>query len=155
MERLHRSSTERILGGVCGGLGEYFDIDPTIVRVVYAVVTIATAGVIGIVLYLLLWLIVPAEASLGMSTRESLRANVDDMATLAREIGSEMRATLGGASSESPRRLEPAVLAGLLLIILGVLFLLGSFDVFGWIHWSRLWPLIIIVIGVLLLMRRR
>jgi len=155
MERLYRSSTQRILGGVCGGLGEYFNIDPTIVRIVYAVVTIATALVIGAVLYLLLWLIVPAEASLGKSTRESLRENVDDMASSARQIGNEVQATFRGASSEEPRRLEPAALAGLLMIILGVLFLLGNLDLFGWIHWSRLWPLIIIVIGILLLVKRR
>jgi len=155
MERLYRSSTQRILGGVCGGLGEYFNIDPTIVRVVFAVVTIATALVIGVVLYLLLWLIVPAEASLGKSTRESLRENVDDMASSARQIGNEMQATFRGVSSEEPRRLEPAALAGLLLIILGALFLLGNLDLLGWIHWSRLWPLIIIVIGILLLVRRR
>ncbi len=155
MERLYRSSTQRILGGVCGGLGEYFNIDPTIVRVIYAIITVATAGVIGVVLYLLLWLIVPAEASLGKSTRESLRENVDDMASSARQIGNEVHATLRGVSSEEPRRLEPAALAGLLLIILGALFLLGNLDLLGWFHWSKLWPLIVIVIGLLLLVRRR
>ncbi len=155
MERLYRSSTQRILGGVCGGLGEYFDIDPTVVRIIYAIVTVATAVVIGAVLYLLLWLIIPAEASLGKSTRESLRENVDDMASSARQIGNEVQATFRGVSSEEPRRLEPAALAGLLLIILGVLFLFGNLDLLGWLHWSRLWPLIIIVIGVLLLVRRR
>jgi phage shock protein PspC (stress-responsive transcriptional regulator) len=155
MERLYRSSTQRILGGVCGGLGEYFNIDPTIVRVVYAIITIATVVVLGAALYLLLWLIIPAEGSLGKSTRESLRENVDDMALSARKIGDEVQATLRGASTGEPRRLEPAALAGLLLIGLGLLFLLGNLNLLGWFHWSRLWPLIIIVVGLLLLVKRR
>jgi len=59
-KRLQRSRTEKMLAGVCGGLGEYFDIDPTIVRVLWVVVSFM--GGAGILAYLILWVIVPLES---------------------------------------------------------------------------------------------
>lgn len=58
-KRLHRSRTEKMIGGVCGGLAEYFGIDPTIVRVVWVLITL-TAG-LGILLYLVLWIVMPLD----------------------------------------------------------------------------------------------
>jgi phage shock protein C len=46
-----------MLGGVCGGLGEYFDIDPVIVRLLF--VALAFAGGLGIILYIIAWIIIP------------------------------------------------------------------------------------------------
>jgi phage shock protein C len=58
-KRLHRSRTEKMIGGVCGGLAEYFEIDPTIVRAAWVVITLM-AGV-GILLYLILWIVMPLD----------------------------------------------------------------------------------------------
>ena len=58
MKRLYRSAKERILGGVCGGIAEYFGVDPVIIRLVWALVTIASLG-FGILAYLLAWIIIP------------------------------------------------------------------------------------------------
>jgi phage shock protein PspC (stress-responsive transcriptional regulator) len=49
-----------MLGGICGGLGDYLDVDPTIIRVVWAVLTLITVG-IGILAYLVAWVIIPEE----------------------------------------------------------------------------------------------
>jgi len=57
MKRLHRSMQERKLAGVCGGLGEYFELDPVLFRAAFVV--LAFAGGLGILLYLALWLVVP------------------------------------------------------------------------------------------------
>ena len=57
--RLHRSVVDSKIAGVCGGLGEYFDTDSTIVRLVWALVTIFTGIVPGILVYLAAWLIMP------------------------------------------------------------------------------------------------
>lgn len=56
---LRRSRTARILGGVCGGLGHYFGVDPWLVRLLFIVFAI-TAGA-GLLLYVLLWIIMPME----------------------------------------------------------------------------------------------
>jgi phage shock protein C len=58
MKRLYRSQKERMLGGVCGGLGEHIDVDPTIIRLVWVVVTLLSCG-IGIIFYLIAWIIIP------------------------------------------------------------------------------------------------
>jgi phage shock protein PspC (stress-responsive transcriptional regulator) len=144
-----------MLSGVCGGLGEYFNIDPTLVRIVYILVTIATGVLLGIGLYFVLWLIVPSEASVGKSIRESMRENVDEMAQSARDISSEVQATLRRTPTEGAHRIERAALAGLILVAIGVLFLLANLDLLGWLRWARFWPLILIVIGLVLLLRRR
>ena len=57
--RLYRSRSERMIGGVCGGLGEYFSIDPTLVRVLF--VAFALIGGPGLIAYILLLIIVPEE----------------------------------------------------------------------------------------------
>jgi phage shock protein C len=58
--RLVRSRTDRRIAGVCGGLAEYFDVDPTIVRVTWVILSIiAGAVVFGVVAYLIAWFIIP------------------------------------------------------------------------------------------------
>lgn len=58
-KRLYRSRKERMVAGVCGGLAEYFDIDPTIVRLVF--VLLALAGGPGLVIYIVMAIVVPEE----------------------------------------------------------------------------------------------
>jgi phage shock protein C len=58
MKRLYRSNTNRILGGVCAGLGEHLDVDPTVIRLIWAVVTVLSLGT-GIIIYILAWIIIP------------------------------------------------------------------------------------------------
>ena len=57
-KRLFRSTKERMIGGVCGGLAEYFNIDPTIVRLAWAFISLASVGC-GVVAYFIAWIIVP------------------------------------------------------------------------------------------------
>lgn len=56
---LRRSVYNRQIAGVCGGLGEYFGIDPTAVRVGYVLCSIFSAAFPGILVYLLLWMLIP------------------------------------------------------------------------------------------------
>ena len=58
-KRLRRSRTEKMIGGVCGGLGEYFNVDPTIIRVLWVVITLL--GGAGVIAYLILWIVMPLE----------------------------------------------------------------------------------------------
>ena len=57
-KKLTRSSN-KMLAGVCGGLAEYLGVDPTLVRVIYAALTVFTAAVPGVLLYLILLLLMP------------------------------------------------------------------------------------------------
>lgn len=57
---LYRSKTDRKIAGICGGLGKYFKIDPTVVRVIF-VLLLLPGGFPGILPYLVLWVVVPEE----------------------------------------------------------------------------------------------
>jgi phage shock protein C len=59
VKRLYRSSSERMIGGVCGGLGEYFAVDPTLIRLLF--VAAALLGGHGLLVYLILLVLVPPE----------------------------------------------------------------------------------------------
>ncbi len=57
-KRLYRSNKDRVLGGVCGGIAEYFDIDPVIIRII-AIILALPGGLPGVVPYIILWFMVP------------------------------------------------------------------------------------------------
>ena len=54
-----RSANNKVLGGVLGGIAEYFEIDPTLVRVAYAALTVFSAGFPGVLLYIIMLLLMP------------------------------------------------------------------------------------------------
>ncbi len=56
-QRLYRSTSSKVIGGVCGGLGEYFDVDPVLVRVITVLLFLATG--FGILAYIIAWIIIP------------------------------------------------------------------------------------------------
>ena len=137
--RLYRSRSDRMLGGVCGGLAKYFDMDPTIVRVI-AVLLVFANGV-GIVAYVIMAIVVPLEGSKVTTPREVVEENVEEMKEVASELGREVH------------RRRNAL--GITLVVIGILFLLGSFNLFWWFEWGRFWPLIIVAIGVLIIVSAR
>jgi phage shock protein C len=72
-KRLYRSRTERWLAGICGGLGNYFGIDPTLIRVLFVLFALAVGG--GILAYLILWIIIPLEPD---TVEESAGASLEE-----------------------------------------------------------------------------
>ena len=116
-KRLYRSRRNSMLGGVCGGLGEYLNVDPTIMRL--AAVLLVFADGIGLIAYIIAWIIVPRNP--------------------------EMEAEIVAPERSELNRLLP----GLALIIVGSIFLLNN--VIPWFHFGRLWPLVLIVLGIVIL----
>ena len=58
MKRLYRSSN-RVMAGVCGGIAEYFDIDPTLIRVAYVILSLFSVAFPGVLLYIILMILIP------------------------------------------------------------------------------------------------
>jgi len=58
-KKLYRSKSNRLVAGVCGGIAEYFDIDPTIVRLLWVILSLVSMGVAGILVYLAAWTLIP------------------------------------------------------------------------------------------------
>jgi phage shock protein C len=59
-KKIFLSETNKKVGGVCGGIGEYFNIDPTLVRLIWIVITLMTMGT-GIVAYIIAWVVIPQQ----------------------------------------------------------------------------------------------
>ena len=68
---LYRTEDDKMVGGVCGGLGAYFDIDPTLVRLLFALMFFGYGS--GLMIYVFLWIIMPTEAML--EARKNRRNN--------------------------------------------------------------------------------
>jgi len=67
-KKLYRIPSEGMIGGVCAGLGEYLNADPTVIRLVF--ILLALAGMSGVVIYIIMWLIVPVKAEVQSSSDE-------------------------------------------------------------------------------------
>jgi len=58
---LRRSTDNRMIAGIIGGLAAYFELDPTLLRVLYVVVSVVSVAFPGILVYLILWMVIPEE----------------------------------------------------------------------------------------------
>lgn len=61
MKKIYRSKSQRIISGVCGGIAHYFNIDPTIVRLVWVLVSIFSTAIPGLIIYLICVIVIPDE----------------------------------------------------------------------------------------------
>ena len=157
-KRLYRSRTNRMIWGVCGGLGEYFNIDPTIVRLI-AVLTVFLSG-FGIIAYIVLAVVVPLESTTSSQPKETIKENVQEMKETATAIGKEFQPTFSkeettDAKSTDQYRHSVSVI-GIVIIIIGIILMIASLTNFWrWFQWAFIWPIILIIIGLLIIFSRR
>ena len=156
-KRLYRSRDDRMIWGVCGGIAKYFNIDPTIVRIIAVILAFANGA--GIVAYIILAIVVPLESSQVNEPGDVIKENVEEMKQTASQLGNEIRSTFVREEGDSQDRVKSQQrsrnVLGILLIIIGVLFLLASFIHVWWFRWQYLWPLIPIAIGALVIFGAR
>jgi phage shock protein PspC (stress-responsive transcriptional regulator) len=156
--RLYRSVDERVLGGVAGGLAEYFDLDPALVRVAWAVLIFATAGTF-LLLYIVMWIVIPeapagyaasaqpppaapstdgAQTAAGAEPQPGAPSSVTQASPAGNEAASGTRSSI--AQDWMTRRGERrhyrsgggGLVLGAILILVGVWFL--ARDAFPWLR---------------------
>lgn len=125
-KRLYRSPTDKVVGGVCGGLAEYFNIDPSLVRVVAAVLMLFSHG-FGFVAYIAAWIIIPKRDP-------------------------EIAVGFDRPAAEAPTPEWKKFLPGIILISIGLLLLVRDF--WFWFDWEDFWPVFLIIVGLFLIFRR-
>lgn len=137
--RLYRSRADRMISGVCGGLGEYLGLDPTWIRLAFLAVTLA--GGAGILIYILMLIIVPENPNQLPTTQSSL-------------VISEQQPGADSAAPEAERS-RNAMIFGAIIIVTGLVLLLRNLGLglFEWFDGDFLWPLLLIAGGGLLLWR--
>jgi phage shock protein C len=88
-KRLLRSRNDRIVAGVAGGVAAMFNVDPLLVRIVFLALTLFNG--LGLIIYLVLWLLVPNEDSPAVDAREQVRENVGEMQAAAESLVQRVR----------------------------------------------------------------
>lgn len=141
--RLYRSEKNRILGGVCGGLGEYLNIDPLFIRIFFIIWTVL--GEFSVLIYLILWVVVPNKT--GSDAGE--RFSSSELGSRIRMVADEFRMIVHQPSPEL------ITYAGVGLIGWGVYYLLRRFGFpwFAWDYTAYLWPALLIIAGIFVLVR--
>jgi len=148
-KRLYRSKKDRMIAGVCSGIAEYLDIDPTVIRILYVLLTVFTSFLPGIIAYLLLWLIIPEEPekppqSVLKDTEEKEEIQKNDEGYTSRK--------------NTSKALSIAIIVlGATFVIYGIFKLISIIG--GWwiagLHWHIPFgvfsPIISVVLGVILI----
>ena len=147
---LYRSESDRMLGGVCGGLGDYLSLDPTLVRLFFALLFFGSG--IGLLAYLALWIIMPSQSSVhaGRSFEENLRDSGENFSERIQTVGEEF-----GNAVRSPNP-QAGVIIGIALIALGGILFVENLNI-HWLRWMSfdiLWPVLLIIGGIVVLQRR-
>ena len=141
--RLYRSESNRVLGGVCGGLGEFLGINPLFIRIFFVAWT--AFGEFSVLIYFIMWVVMPSKTA--SDAGEKIRS--DELGARFRLVVDEIRTI---AHQPNP---ELITFAGVGLIAWGVYYLLQRLGV-PWIAWNftpYLWPALLIVAGVFVLVR--
>ncbi len=131
MKRLYRSRKEKMIAGVCGGLAKYFKIDPVFVRALFIIAVFAEG--IGLIAYIILWIIAPIED----------------------KFDQKFSAVEPEGPPEPPQKTNPEKLRnrnigiGIVLIALGAIFLIDN--IFAWFEFGIIFPVLIIAIGAYIL----
>ena len=145
-KRLARKTSDRMIAGVCSGLADYLAIDVTLVRLFF--VLLALGDGIGVFLYILLWIIMPP----GRPSRTKEQA-WEAAGTMAGEVHRAGRSVRDHVAHPDART---RLLIGLVLVVLGFLYLLENLDIAGlaWLSFDMLWPILLIIGGIVFLIRQ-
>lgn len=148
--RITKSKTDRVIDGVCGGLAEYFGIDSLLVRLVFVALFFISG--IGIILYIVLMIIMPKAQSIEQSPKETIQENVREMGERVKEAGKGLGSAL--TTNEEEKHSHSSGWLGILLILIGIIFLLKNLNLIRWLNEDLIWPIIIILVGAWLLIKR-
>lgn len=135
VKKLYRSSTDKIIFGVCGGLAEYLEVDSLIIRIIF--LFLIFAGGSGVFIYLILALLMPKNSDFINKS----------MGEEAKKITKEL---IDNAKDNSMVPIFQNT-AGILIIIIGLNLLFKEIfkvDLFGWLKWEIALSLLIILIGI-------
>lgn len=145
VKKLVRSRDDKVVAGVCGGLGEYFGIDPIIIRILFAIITVS--GGSGFLVYIILWVVMPERGEENNSTKQIVDNNTQEIKDKATEMANNVETMAKNSKSH--------IWIGILVIVLGVYFTLGNLGITSWLNigwvFSTFWPLFIIILGFLII----
>jgi len=149
-KKLYRSRKDYMIAGVCGGIAEYFEVDSTLVRLL--TVLIVFLGGAGIVAYIVAWIIVPHNPEQVSDDTFSKKEQFKDKVKKgAEDVIEEVKEHFESEDHSHVSGKNEKLLGGIIIIVIGLIFLLNSF--FPWIAIGRLWPLVLIAAGIIFIVQ--
>ncbi|WP_407356143.1 PspC domain-containing protein [Methanolobus sp. WCC5] len=153
-EKIKRSRDDRMIAGVAGGLGKYFDTDPTFIRLLFVITTFITEGLM-IWVYILMAIIVPEEEKSGKKLPAGTQENEPAKESVPEEEDDPIRTGELPANLENKKEeSKSGVWLGIGLVVLGLLLLIDRLDLFWWLSWRIMWPLLLVLLGIWIILRR-
>ncbi|NTW26013.1 MAG: PspC domain-containing protein [Lentimicrobium sp.] len=153
--RLYRSVHGRVIGGVAGGLADFFSMDPTIVRLIF--VLLAVFGGSGVLLYVILWIVLPEKYTFGTYNAYNTPPSSSESKGGKGGVGETFEGFENGEKGfgtepgiAEKRKFEGSLIGGVVLILIGAFFLAERF--IPHINFSDFWPLLLVVVGVVLIL---
>jgi phage shock protein C len=152
-KKLYRLQKNRVIAGVCSGLGKYFVIDPVIVRIVFALLALGHG--FGILLYLILLFVIPKEPQEGETepTKPSIESSAQEIKEIAQEIGEKAKSVMQDMRKDEPRKSRKNII-GWIIVVFGIIILINQLFPFSWMRWDLSWPIILILAGAYLIFRK-
>ena len=146
-KKIFRSINDYMIAGVCGGLANYFKIDSSLVRIIF--VLLLLGGGCGILVYLILWLVIPKEKGIEkeINREEKLEEFVEDVKNKAKSMAKEIKID---TKVIKPRKNINVL--GIVLIMVGVVVIWNQISPMT-IDWNFFWPGLLILVGILVLFR--
>lgn len=149
----------KVIGGVAGGLAEFFGIDPTIIRIIFILLTIMGGG--GLLIYIILWIVVPEKYNVYNPystnyTKPAGPAGTDTgvgetYAGYSAGIPPVIRPEVVNTPVERGKKLDGSLIAGLVLILIGGFFLFER--IIPSLSFRHFWPLLLVLIGAIMIIR--
>lgn len=153
-KKLYRSTNDKMLGGVAGGLAEYFGIDSTLVRVLFIVIVFLGGG--GIIAYIILWIVVPQkpyELPKSPFTQSPPDSGGSSNYTSDQNKSDNFSVTNGEIAGSVAQPGNKQIWIAIVLIVIGGLLLLDN--IFPRFDFDHFWPVILIGIGIGLLLKAK
>ena len=147
-KRFYKSATDSMLFGVAGGISEYFDADPTLVRLAWVLAGIASEG-LALIVYIVLAIIMPRQSYHAPAPAVSHGGEIEVEDSEAGESDSEE-----SSPSQTMRRTGRLSMFGIILIVIGALLLLSNLGLLHWWRWDIALPVILILAGLVILAGR-
>lgn len=150
IKKFYRSRTDRVLFGVCGGLGKYFNIDPILFRLLFVLLFLMHGA--GLVVYILMVVITPEES--GRHDKDKgLEEEFGELAGKINDKAHEISKEIGVSGEADPDRSSRNFLA-IIIILFGMFFLVREFFPLSWINTDIVWALGIIGIGLYIIFKK-
>jgi phage shock protein C len=154
-KKLYRDEYHKVLGGVCSGLAEYFEMDVTVIRLLFAF-TVIIMGV-GIIPYIVLWIVLPKKGYLFNNyNNQTVDYTVppqqpEGQFNTPPQPGNPYGGNPFGGNPidnmPAKQKSNAGIIVGFVLIIVGAAILIDEFDLIPDFDFERLWPIILVLVG--------